>query len=560
MSQRNLDSARTLHGYGHLERSPLVGGSSEASFVPIGARVGGSGQVFETDGGAGPGRLVVKLFTWGAGLPEEVVQDFTREALAVASLRHPHIVQVVDAGTLGDGTPFVAMERLAGVTLDEAAGGRPLPIAEVLAVLRGVGSALTAAHAAGVAHGEVRADNVFIAEPAGYGPAWPLLLDFGVARLTAGARAIGRAVEGPLPQAAPPRLDLGGRAGARADQLALAALAWRLLGGLSAPAVHRVLFRAMSPDPSQRFSTVAAFVEAVEEASVIPAAPSRPPVGAAPSRPPVGAAPSRPPVVTAPGPSAVVAPQTAPAAAKPPVVAPTPAVASAPSSLTQQFFAEGDQMDEAHASGPAPDAGAGVQADEADEEDALPKAAASRLPRSRAQMAAAALLALGSIALIAWTVVSLADEPAGGLPAVAAPAAAPAGAPDRPVVVSPAHARPAPGSIERGPRGTTAQARRAPRVHPPPFPAASAPSVTTVEAPRPWLGGAPLPPATAAPPAPATAAPVASPSPPPDPAPPATESEPTKPLPDVAPTTSNSAATETQEPDAPPPSPSPEIQ
>jgi hypothetical protein len=101
-------------------------GSWDPKFVPIGARVGRSGQVFETAGRAGFGGLVVKLFTWAAGLPAQVVQDFTRDAMRVADLHHPHVAQVLDAGTLGDGTPFVVMERLAGMTLDEAVGRRPV--------------------------------------------------------------------------------------------------------------------------------------------------------------------------------------------------------------------------------------------------------------------------------------------------------------------------------------------------------------------------------------------------------------------------------------------------
>src|ERR1043165_3605011 len=103
-------SQHTLHGFGQPEESPILDGAFDSRFVPIGARVGGSGQVYETEGGAGgAGELVVKLFTWGAALPEHAVQNFTRDALRVASLRHPHVAQVVDAGVLGDGTPFVVM-------------------------------------------------------------------------------------------------------------------------------------------------------------------------------------------------------------------------------------------------------------------------------------------------------------------------------------------------------------------------------------------------------------------------------------------------------------------
>src|SRR5690242_17188914 len=118
-------SRHTLHGFGQPEEPEALGGAFESRFVPIGARVGQSGQVYETDGAGGAGALVVKLFTWAAGLPDQAVQNFTRDAMRVASLRHPDVAQVVDAGMLGDGTPFLVMERLAGMTLDEAVVGRP---------------------------------------------------------------------------------------------------------------------------------------------------------------------------------------------------------------------------------------------------------------------------------------------------------------------------------------------------------------------------------------------------------------------------------------------------
>jgi len=422
-------------------------GSWDPKFVRIGGRVGRSGQVFETDGRAGLGGLVVKLFTWAAGLPAQVVQDFTREAMRVADLHHPHVAQVLDAGTLGDGTPFVVMERLAGMTLDEAVGARSLPMTEVLPILRGVGSALFAAHAVGVAHGELRADNVFIADIAPYGPGCPKLLDFGVARLVTRSHAIGRGAH-----------ELGRRAGERADQLALATLAWRLLGATPAPAIQRVLLRAMSPDPRQRFGSITALVVALEEASANTATAGLP-TNAGAVRTLVGAS----------------------------IPGPTPA--SAPPSLTQQFFAEGEQLEMEHAAGETSDAQAVA---ERDEEGPVETGAAPRVPRSRAQMAAAALLALGSAAIIGWTVVSLASKPAGDLRAADA---SPATVAARPVVVSPAGTLRPTRAPDRGQGRKMIPVRRAPGAQPPPFVApARSSSVTAAEAvPRTDDQAAPLP-------------------------------------------------------------------
>jgi hypothetical protein len=473
IQDRNSGWPQTLHGAAHVEEPTPNDDSWEPRFVPIGARVGKSGQVFETDGHAGRGGLVVKLFTWAAEQPAQVVRDFTREAMRVADLHHPHVAQVLDAGTLGDGTPFVVMERLAGMTLDEAVSGRSLPMAEVLPILRGVGSALGAAHAVGIAHRQLRADNVFVADVARYGSGSPKLLDFGVARLVAGTRAIGRDAHG-----------LGRRAGERADQLALATLAWRLLGAMPAPAIQRVLLRAMSPDPSQRFGSVTALVEALDEASVN-AATAGLTTNLGPVRTLVGATIPVSPSRLAP---VVVAPASGLPAGRPPTGAPTPRLANVPSSLTQQFFAEGEQLEMEHAAGQTSGARAVPERDELGE---LETSVASRVPRSRTQMTAAALLALASVAIIGWTIVSLASKPAGDPPAANASPAAVVG---RPVAVPPAGALRSAGAADRGPGGKTMPVRRAPSVQPPPFAASPLPA-RQVPAPPP----APATPAEAAP-------------------------------------------------------------
>jgi len=416
-------SQHTLHGFGQREDPESLAGAFESRFVPIGARVGQSGQVYETDGA---GELVVKLFTWGAGLPEQAVQNFTRDAMRVANLRHPHVAQVLDAGVLGDGTPFLVMERLAGMTLQEAMDRGPRASADVLPILRGVSSALAAAHAAGVAHGEVRADNVFIVDPTGSGPGCAKLLDFGVARLRAGER---------------PQLELGTRAGERADQLAFAALAWQLFGGGASAGLQRVLLLAMNPDPSQRFGTIAELVDALEDAS-------------------------------------------ASAAAPPPPLVRHVAPAAPPPSLTQQFFAEGEQLEKAHAT-----AAAQADDDNADDDNDLVPAAPARVPRSRAQMILVAALALGSVAVLAWTVVSLISKPAES-PAAAVP---PPIASPRPVVVATAGARAPVRTMDRGQRGRPAVARRASTVQPPPFAAPRPSVVATSNAPAPREIPPPIP-------------------------------------------------------------------
>jgi hypothetical protein len=252
----------------------------------------------------------------------------------------------------------------------------------------------------------------------------------------------------------------------------------------------------MSPDPSRRFGTIMAFVDALENAFVnVAAGESR--RSAADVTTLIGTAipgsPSRPVSVGAPI-RAVVA--------RPPNSAPTVAPASAPSSLTQQFFAEGEQLDSAHAVSQAADA----ETDDDDDDDGDLATQAARVPRSRPQMILASLLALGSVAVIAGTVVSLANKPAGESPAAQVSQRAPVAAREpisAPSVQIPARAREpkkeATIAVSRGlrtrsrpssqppatPAGTVGPATVEPSVPPPPpaLPAEAAPAATERRAP-----------------------------------------------------------------------------
>ena len=367
MSQhdQHWDRAQTLRGFGRFAESPTFSGGGNPGFIQVGARVSQTGQVFETNAGPGSGPMVIKLLAWGVGLDERVVHDFTREAMTVANLRHPHIVQVRDAGTLPDGTPFIVMERLRGETLEKAADRGPIPTLELLAILRGLASGLSAAHAAGVVHGDLRADNVFMADVAGYGRGFPKLLDFGVARLTAAARTQGHVAYQPPAEARPwdRRPDLAGGNDELSDQLALAALTYQLLTGTD-HGVFEVLSRAMSENPAQRFNSVTSFLNALEEALL----------------------------AAGPPPAVMLAP-------------PRPATPE-PASLTQQFFADGERQDIAHAQGTGRD-GEEEDDDSGAEEIAALSSTFDRVPRNRTRMLGALSLALASAVLMGWTALAL---------------------------------------------------------------------------------------------------------------------------------------------------------
>jgi serine/threonine-protein kinase len=110
-------------------------------------------------------------------------ERFFREVRATDGVSHPNIVRMLDAGQRPDGAPYLVMEYLFGETLGERLRREHrLDVVSALWVARAVASALSAAHAAGVIHRDVKPDNVFLVGEPG-NPFTLKLLDFGFARL-----------------------------------------------------------------------------------------------------------------------------------------------------------------------------------------------------------------------------------------------------------------------------------------------------------------------------------------------------------------------------------------
>lgn len=103
---------------------------------------------------------------------------FLHEARAVASLSHPHIVTVHDAGVSEHGA-YIAMALLKGKDLRQllAMGWRPTP-AQAALIVRRLADALAYAHQRGVEHRDIKPANVFMT-----GRTQPCILDFGIARI-----------------------------------------------------------------------------------------------------------------------------------------------------------------------------------------------------------------------------------------------------------------------------------------------------------------------------------------------------------------------------------------
>jgi serine/threonine-protein kinase len=129
--------------------------------------------------------VAIKVLAPRFSADPEMVSRFVAEARAVNQIRHRNIIDIFSFGTLDDGRQYYVMEYLEGEPLDARIDreGR-ISLADALPILRGIGRALDAAHAKGVAHRDLKAENVFLGRDPD-GVVFPKLLDFGIAKLLA---------------------------------------------------------------------------------------------------------------------------------------------------------------------------------------------------------------------------------------------------------------------------------------------------------------------------------------------------------------------------------------
>jgi hypothetical protein len=123
--------------------------------------------------------VALKVIRGGLGSDEEAVGRLNREAHLVAQLQHPNIVRLYGTHRLPDGSFALLMEHVPGRNLKEVlAKEGPLPVPQVLSVLKDVASALAYAHRRRIVHRDVKPENIYIDEEVGAAR----LADFGVAR------------------------------------------------------------------------------------------------------------------------------------------------------------------------------------------------------------------------------------------------------------------------------------------------------------------------------------------------------------------------------------------
>ena len=144
---------------------------------------GGMGAVYEVTHKNLGRRFAAKMLSSELSRNEEALARFRREADAIARLRHPNIVDIVDWDLLDDGSPVLVMEYLRGGTLaDHIARHGPLGWGLFADVADRALSAIQVAHAAGIVHRDLKPANIFLAVDDA-GQVHPKVLDFGVSKV-----------------------------------------------------------------------------------------------------------------------------------------------------------------------------------------------------------------------------------------------------------------------------------------------------------------------------------------------------------------------------------------
>jgi serine/threonine protein kinase len=247
---------------------------------------GGMGAVFlaERADGEVTQHVAVKLLPPGAGAMQR--ERFLQERQILASLTHPNIARMLDAGHVESGQPFLAMEYVRGKPIDVFCAG--LSIRQKVTLFLKVCAAVSYLHRNLIVHRDLKPSNILVTPDSE-----PRLLDFGIAKiLDVATDSTITSMRMLTPDYASPEQVTGGRISTATDIYSLGAVLYQLLTGKPAHEFedqspetiarvitlgeairpsHRapelkgdlefILLKALRKDPQERYGTVEQFAE-----------------------------------------------------------------------------------------------------------------------------------------------------------------------------------------------------------------------------------------------------------------------------------------------------------
>lgn len=235
-----LAELSALEARGFLDQ-PVLGGGGPQRGQTLGAYTlehelghGGMGSVWRarrTDGRY-EGQVAIKLLRTGLRSRGEA-ERFAREGQLLARLDHPHIARLIDAGVGPDGQPYLVLDHVEGLPIDQHCEQHGLDLPARLRLFLDVLGAVAHAHSRLILHRDLKPSNILVSAQGQV-----KLLDFGIGKLLAEAEAPGQATEltreaghAFTPQYAAPEQLQGGDVTTATDVYALGVLLYTLLSG-----------------------------------------------------------------------------------------------------------------------------------------------------------------------------------------------------------------------------------------------------------------------------------------------------------------------------------------
>ena len=145
-----------------MDNSSLAAGATISHYrilSKLGA--GGMGEVYLAQDTKLDRKVALKILPADVAANQDRMRRFVQEAKAAAALNHPNIAHIYEIGE-SDGTHFIAMEFIDGVTLREKIHQERTELRKLLRFLQHAAEGLAKAHAAGIVHRDLKPDNIMI--------------------------------------------------------------------------------------------------------------------------------------------------------------------------------------------------------------------------------------------------------------------------------------------------------------------------------------------------------------------------------------------------------------